>query len=47
MTGRRLVRLLAAIAIVVAVGAGLWFATRPPGLTVQGEVNATRADVSA
>jgi HlyD family secretion protein len=47
MTGRRLARLLAAIAIVVAVGAALWFAARPPGLTVQGDVNATRADVSA
>jgi HlyD family secretion protein len=47
MTGRRLARLFAAIAIVVAIGAALWVATRPPGLTVQGEVNATRADVSA
>ena len=47
MTARRLARLLAAIAIVLAVGAALWFATRPPPLTVQGEVNATRADVSA
>jgi HlyD family secretion protein len=47
MTGRRLVRVLASIAILVAIGAALWFATRPPGLTVQGEVNATRADVSA
>jgi hypothetical protein len=45
--GRRLLRLLASIAIVVAIGAALWFATRPPGLTVQGEVNASRADVSA
>jgi HlyD family secretion protein len=47
MTGRRLVRLLASIAIVAAIGVALWFATRPPALTVQGEVNATRADVSA
>jgi HlyD family secretion protein len=47
MAGRRLARLFAAIAIVVAIGAALWVATRPPGLTVQGEVNATRADVSA
>ncbi len=47
MTGRRLARLLVAIAVVVVVGAALWFATRPPPLTVQGEVNATRADVSA
>ena len=47
MAGRRLARLLASIAIVVAIGAALWVATRPPGLTVQGEVNATRADVSA
>ncbi len=47
MTGRGLARLLASIAIVVALGAALWFATRPPALTVQGEVDATRADVSA
>jgi HlyD family secretion protein len=47
MTGRGLARLLASIGIVVVVGAALWFATRPPPLTVQGEVNATRADVSA
>src|SRR6187200_1684132 len=47
MTGRRLVRLLASIAIVAAIGVALWFATRPPALTVQGEVDATRADVSA
>jgi hypothetical protein len=43
MTGRRVARLLAAIAVVVAVGAALWFATRPPPLTVQGEVDAHRA----
>jgi HlyD family secretion protein len=42
-----LVRWLAALAIVVAIGAALWFATRPPPITVQGEVDATRADVSA
>jgi HlyD family secretion protein len=47
MGGRRFARLLAFIAIVVVLGAAFWFATRPPGLTVQGEVNATRADVSA
>jgi HlyD family secretion protein len=47
MIARRLARPLASIAIVVAIGAALWFATRSPPLTVQGEVNATRADVSA
>jgi HlyD family secretion protein len=46
-SARSLVRWLAALAIVVAIGAALWFATRPPPLTVQGEVDATRADVSA
>ncbi len=47
MIARRLVRPLAGIAIVLALGAALWFATRPPPLTVQGEVDANRADVSA
>jgi HlyD family secretion protein len=47
MSGRRLARPLAFVAIVVALGAALWFATRPPPLTVQGEVDAHRADVSA
>ena len=47
MTARRLARPLAFVAIVVALGAALWFATRPPPLTVQGEVDANRADVSA
>jgi HlyD family secretion protein len=47
MIARRLARPLAFVAIVVALGAALWFATRPPPLTVQGEVDANRADVSA
>jgi HlyD family secretion protein len=47
MTARRLARPLAFVAIVVALGVALWFATRPPPLTVQGEVDANRADVSA
>jgi HlyD family secretion protein len=47
MIARRLARPLASVTIVVALGAALWFATRPPPLTVQGEVDANRADVSA
>ena len=47
MIARRLARPLAFVAIVAALGAALWFATRPPPLTVQGEVDANRADVSA
>src|SRR5712675_64823 len=30
----------------VALGTVLWFATRPPPLTVQGEVSANRVDIS-
>src|SRR5712675_2428659 len=30
----------------VALGTVLWFATRPPPLTVQGEVSADRVDIS-
>ena len=40
---RRHARLLAAIAMVVALGAALWFATRSPPLTVQGKGHATGA----
>jgi HlyD family secretion protein len=40
------VRWLIGIAVVVAVGAMLWLATRPPPLTVQGEVSADRVDIS-
>jgi HlyD family secretion protein len=32
--------------VLVAFGAVLWFATRPPPLTVQGEVSADRVDIS-
>jgi hypothetical protein len=43
MSSRRLVRFPAFIAIVAAVGVARWLATRPPVLTVQGEVNASAA----
>jgi HlyD family secretion protein len=40
------VRWFVGTAAVVALGALLWFATRPPPLTVQGEVSADRVDIS-
>lgn len=33
--------------VVAALGALLWFATRPPPLVLQGEVSANRVDISA
>lgn len=36
-----------AILVVAALGVLLWFATRPPPLTIQGEVAADRIDISA
>lgn len=35
------------VLVLVALGALLWFATRPPPLTIQGEVSANRIDISA
>ena len=35
------------VVVLVALGALLWFATRPPPLTIQGEVSANRIDISA
>ena len=35
------------LAILAALGGLLWFATRPPPLTIQGEVSANRIDISA
>lgn len=31
----------------VGLAAALWFATRPPPLSVQGEISADRVDISA
>jgi HlyD family secretion protein len=40
------VRGLVGLVVVAAFGAMIWFATRPPPLTVQGEVSADRVDIS-
>lgn len=42
----RLARVLFGFAVLIALGALLWFATRPPPLIVQGEVSANRVDIS-
>lgn len=39
-------RLAILIVVLAALGTVLWFATRPPPLTVQGEVTADRVDIS-
>jgi len=44
--GMKLIRTIVGIAALVALAALLWFATRPPPLTVQGEVTADRVDIS-
>jgi HlyD family secretion protein len=46
MTGLKPVRVLIGMAALVALATLLWFATRPPPLTVQGEVSADRVDIS-
>jgi HlyD family secretion protein len=43
----RLVRGIIAVAVLAALAAVLWQATRPPPLTIQGEVSANRVDVSS
>lgn len=47
MNGRKLFRWLAGIVVVAALVATFWFATRPPPLTVQGEVSSDRVDISS
>jgi len=44
---KSLVRSLIGAVVVVAFGAMLWLATRPPPLTIQGEVSANRVDISS
>src|SRR5215470_8090346 len=39
-------RWIIGIVILAAFGVALWFATRPPPLTIQGEVSADRVDIS-
>jgi len=46
MTSTTYLRWLIGIGALSALGALLWFATRPPPLTVQGEVSADRVDIS-
>jgi HlyD family secretion protein len=45
-TALRAVRWIVLAAVLLGLGTFLWFATRPPPLTVQGEVSANRVDVS-
>ena len=40
------VRWVIGLVILIAFGVTLWFATRPPPLTIQGEVSANRVDIS-
>ena len=43
---KRHARLVILVFILGAIGVAMWFATRPPPLTVQGEVTADRIDIS-
>jgi HlyD family secretion protein len=43
---KRSVRWLIGVVVVAAFGTMLWLATRPPPLTIQGEVSADRVDIS-
>lgn len=47
MAGSHAIRWVIGAVALGALGTALWFATRPPPLTVQGEVTADRIDVSA
>ncbi len=42
----RMARWLIGIVVIAAFGVMLWLATRPPALTIQGEVSADRVDIS-
>lgn len=46
MRSGQVVRWAAGLAALISLGILLWFATRPPPLTVQGEVAADRVDIS-
>src|ERR1700749_3339910 len=45
--GRSIFRWLIGVVVVAALVATFWFATRPPPLTVQGEVSSDRVDISS
>ena len=47
MMNRKFFRWLAGVVVVAALVATFWFATRPPPLTVQGEVSSDRVDISS
>ncbi len=47
MADARIVRGIVGIGALAALGVVLWLATRPPPLTVQGEVTADRVDISS
>jgi HlyD family secretion protein len=42
----KILRWLIGLGAIAALGTTLWFATRPPPLTIQGEVSADRVDIS-
>jgi len=44
--GKMSMRWLIGAVVVAAFGTMLWLATRPPPLTIQGEVSADRVDIS-
>ncbi len=46
MGGIKSTRVIIAVAVLLALAVVLWFATRPPPLTVQGEVTSDRIDIS-
>lgn len=46
MRSGQVVRWVSGLVALIALGVLLWFATRPPPLTVQGEVAANRVDIS-
>jgi HlyD family secretion protein len=46
MMSKRWIRWLIGVVVIAAFGTMLWLATRPPPLTIQGEVSADRIDIS-
>jgi HlyD family secretion protein len=47
MSSRIIFRDLIGAVVIGALGTTFWFATRPPPLTIQGEVSSDRVDVSS
>jgi HlyD family secretion protein len=46
MMSKRSIRCFIGVVVIAAFGTMLWLATRPPPLTIQGEVSADRVDIS-